>query len=148
MRAEIKKLHRDLGATSIYVTHDQIEAMTMADRIVAMHAGVVQQVGTPLELYDRPANLFVAGFIGSPAMNFLSAQLTPAPGGAALQMGEHTLGPVPWAHKSAPPRTVTVGVAPNAFALLPWARACRLASSWWSRPASARWLTSISTASS
>ena len=71
MRAEIKKLHRDLGATSIYVTHDQIEAMTMADRIVAMHGGVIQQVGTPLELYDRPANLFVAGFIGSPAMNFL-----------------------------------------------------------------------------
>ena len=71
MRAEIKKLHADLGATSIYVTHDQIEAMTLADRIVAMHAGVVQQVGSPLELYDRPANLFVAGFIGSPAMNFL-----------------------------------------------------------------------------
>ena len=73
MRAEIKKLHRDLGATSIYVTHDQIEAMTMADRIVVMHDGVVQQVGTPLELYDRPANIFVAGFIGSPAMNFLDA---------------------------------------------------------------------------
>src|SRR6201988_2900118 len=69
MRARIKKLHRDLGATSIYVTHDQIEAMTLADRIVAMHEGVVQQVGSPLELYDRPANLFVAGFIGSPAMN-------------------------------------------------------------------------------
>jgi multiple sugar transport system ATP-binding protein len=73
MRAEIKKLHGDLKATSIYVTHDQIEAMTLADRIVAMHGGVVQQVGTPLELYDRPANLFVAGFIGSPGMNFLDA---------------------------------------------------------------------------
>jgi multiple sugar transport system ATP-binding protein len=70
MRAEIKKLHGDLKATSIYVTHDQIEAMTLADRIVAMHGGVVQQVGSPLELYDRPANLFVAGFIGSPGMNF------------------------------------------------------------------------------
>ncbi|WP_026618157.1 ABC transporter ATP-binding protein [Ensifer aridi] len=70
MRAEIKKLHKDLGATSIYVTHDQIEAMTLADRIVAMNAGVVQQVGSPLDLYDRPANLFVAGFIGSPGMNF------------------------------------------------------------------------------
>ncbi len=69
MRAEIKTLHRDLGATSIYVTHDQIEAMTLADRIVAMHAGVIQQVGSPLDLYDQPANLFVAGFIGSPAMN-------------------------------------------------------------------------------
>jgi multiple sugar transport system ATP-binding protein len=73
MRAEIKKLHGDLKATSIYVTHDQIEAMTLADRIVAMHGGVVQQVGSPLELYDRPANLFVAGFIGSPGMNFLDA---------------------------------------------------------------------------
>ncbi|MBU1312531.1 MAG: sn-glycerol-3-phosphate ABC transporter ATP-binding protein UgpC [Alphaproteobacteria bacterium] len=74
MRAEIKKMHADLKATSIYVTHDQIEAMTLADRIVAMHGGVVQQVGSPLDLYDRPANLFVAGFIGSPGMNFLEGQ--------------------------------------------------------------------------
>jgi multiple sugar transport system ATP-binding protein len=73
MRAEIKKLHRELGATSIYVTHDQIEAMTLADRIVAMNGGRVQQVGSPLDLYDRPANLFVAGFIGSPAMNMFPA---------------------------------------------------------------------------
>jgi multiple sugar transport system ATP-binding protein len=71
MRAEIKKLHGDLKATSIYVTHDQIEAMTLADRIVAMHGGVIQQVGSPLDLYDRPANLFVAGFMGSPAMNLI-----------------------------------------------------------------------------
>ncbi|KQV33316.1 MULTISPECIES: sn-glycerol-3-phosphate ABC transporter ATP-binding protein UgpC [unclassified Rhizobium] len=74
MRAEIKKLHKDLGATSIYVTHDQIEAMTLADRIVAMHGGVIQQVGAPLELYDNPANLFVAGFMGSPGMNFFSGR--------------------------------------------------------------------------
>jgi multiple sugar transport system ATP-binding protein len=74
MRAEIKKLHKDLGATSIYVTHDQIEAMTLADRIVAMHGGVIQQVGAPLELYDNPANLFVAGFIGSPGMNFFEGR--------------------------------------------------------------------------
>ncbi|MFN7024664.1 MAG: ABC transporter ATP-binding protein [Pseudorhizobium sp.] len=74
MRAEIKKMHADLQATSIYVTHDQIEAMTLADRIVAMHGGVVQQVGSPLDLYDRPANLFVAGFIGSPGMNFLEGK--------------------------------------------------------------------------
>jgi multiple sugar transport system ATP-binding protein len=86
MRAEIKKLHRSLGATSVYVTHDQIEAMTMADRIVALHDGLVQQVGTPLEIYDRPANVFVAGFIGSPAMNFLSARLTATPAGAALRI--------------------------------------------------------------
>ena len=76
MRAEIKKLHRELGATSVYVTHDQIEAMTLADRIVAMNGGHVQQVGSPLELYDRPANLFVAGFIGSPAMNMFSARFS------------------------------------------------------------------------
>ncbi|HEV2504161.1 MAG TPA: sn-glycerol-3-phosphate ABC transporter ATP-binding protein UgpC [Mesorhizobium sp.] len=73
MRTEIKALHQQLKTTSIYVTHDQTEAMTMADRIVVMHNGNVQQVGAPLELYDHPANMFVAGFIGSPAMNFLPA---------------------------------------------------------------------------
>jgi len=73
MRAEIKALHQQLKTTSVYVTHDQIEAMTMADRIVVMHDGFVQQVGAPLELYDRPVNMFVAGFIGSPGMNFLPA---------------------------------------------------------------------------
>ncbi len=71
MRAEIKELHQKLKATAIYVTHDQIEAMTMADKIVIMRDGVVEQVGTPLELYDRPHSQFVAGFIGSPSMNFL-----------------------------------------------------------------------------
>jgi multiple sugar transport system ATP-binding protein len=75
MRYEIRKLQRDLGTTSLYVTHDQMEAMTMADRMVAMHAGVAQQIGTPAELYGNPANLFVAGFIGAPAMNFLQATL-------------------------------------------------------------------------
>jgi multiple sugar transport system ATP-binding protein len=73
MRAEIKALHQQLKTTSVYVTHDQIEAMTMADRIVVMHDGFVQQVGHPLDLYDRPVNMFVAGFIGSPGMNFLPA---------------------------------------------------------------------------
>ena len=71
MRTEIKELHQRLKTTTIYVTHDQIEAMTMADKIVVMHDGLVEQVGAPLELYDRPANRFVAGFIGSPAMNFI-----------------------------------------------------------------------------
>jgi multiple sugar transport system ATP-binding protein len=71
MRAEIKELHQRLKTTTIYVTHDQIEAMTMADRIVVMHDGIVEQIGTPLELYDHPRNVFVAGFIGSPAMNFM-----------------------------------------------------------------------------
>jgi multiple sugar transport system ATP-binding protein len=69
MRAEIKALHQRLKTTTVYVTHDQIEAMTMADRIVVMHDGIIEQIGTPLELYDRPGNLFVAQFIGSPAMN-------------------------------------------------------------------------------
>jgi len=71
MRTEIKELHQRLKTTTIYVTHDQIEAMTMADKIVVMHDGIVEQIGAPLELYDTPQNLFVAGFIGSPAMNFL-----------------------------------------------------------------------------
>jgi multiple sugar transport system ATP-binding protein len=71
MRTEIKELHQRLKTTTIYVTHDQIEAMTMADRIVVLHEGKVEQIGAPLELYDRPANLFVAGFIGSPAMNLI-----------------------------------------------------------------------------
>jgi multiple sugar transport system ATP-binding protein len=79
-RREIAKLHRDLGATMIYVTHDQVEAMTLGDRIVVMNAGRVQQVDTPLALYDRPANRFVAGFIGSPAMNFVPGTAEEAPG--------------------------------------------------------------------
>jgi multiple sugar transport system ATP-binding protein len=76
MRTEIKSLHRSLGSTSIYVTHDQIEAMTMADRIVVMNQGRIEQQGTPETLYDRPANMFVASFIGSPAMNFLKGVIT------------------------------------------------------------------------
>ena len=75
MRTEIKELHQRLKTTSVYVTHDQIEAMTMADKIVVMNGGNVEQIGSPLELYDNPANLFVAGFIGSPAMNFLTGKL-------------------------------------------------------------------------
>jgi multiple sugar transport system ATP-binding protein len=75
MRAEIKELHQRLKTTTVYVTHDQIEAMTMADRIVVMRDGIVEQIGTPLELYDKPRNLFVAGFIGSPAMNFMRGRL-------------------------------------------------------------------------
>ncbi len=71
MRVEIARLHRDLGVTMVYVTHDQVEAMTLADRIVVLRSGLVEQVGSPQDLYDRPANTFVAGFIGSPKMNFL-----------------------------------------------------------------------------
>src|SRR5258708_10016857 len=75
MRAEIKGLHQRLKTTTVYVTHDQVEAMTMADKIVVMHDGIVEQVGEPLDLYDRPANLFVAGFIGSPAMNVIEGHV-------------------------------------------------------------------------
>src|SRR5207253_5093967 len=75
MRTEIKELHQRLKTTTVYVTHDQIEAMTMADKIVVMHDGIVEQMGSPLELYDSPANQFVAGFIGSPAMNFLKGKV-------------------------------------------------------------------------
>jgi multiple sugar transport system ATP-binding protein len=75
MRAEIKELHQRLKTTTVYVTHDQVEAMTMADRIVVLHDGIVEQMGSPLELYDRPSNLFVAGFIGSPAMNMFEGTI-------------------------------------------------------------------------
>jgi multiple sugar transport system ATP-binding protein len=76
MRVELKKLHLRLGTTAIYVTHDQVEAMTLGDRVVVMKDGWIQQVGDPLELYDQPANKFVAGFIGSPAMNFATVTMT------------------------------------------------------------------------
>jgi len=83
-RLELAQLHRELGATMVYVTHDQVEAMTLADRIVVMHAGKVQQVGSPAELYNRPANLFVAGFIGSPKMNFINGEVARTEGAHAL----------------------------------------------------------------
>jgi multiple sugar transport system ATP-binding protein len=86
MRAEIKALHQRLKTTTVYVTHDQIEAMTMADRIVVMHDGIVEQIGTPLELFDRPGNLFVAQFIGSPAMNVFQGEWR---GAAVLALGAH-----------------------------------------------------------
>ncbi|OYU48236.1 MAG: sugar ABC transporter ATP-binding protein [Rhizobiales bacterium PAR1] len=91
MRTEIKELHQRLKTTTVYVTHDQIEAMTMADKIVVMHDGIVEQIGAPLDLYDRPNNLFVAGFIGSPAMNFVKGRMGSggfvADGGFALPVG-------------------------------------------------------------
>jgi multiple sugar transport system ATP-binding protein len=94
MRVEIAKLHRDIGSTMIYVTHDQVEAMTMADKIVVLRAGRIEQVGAPLDLYNRPANRFVAGFIGSPKMNFLAVAAREAPGGTAVSLAGCTL-PLP-----------------------------------------------------
>lgn len=113
MRGEIARLQRRLGATTIYVTHDQTEAMTLGDRVVVMYSGVAQQIGTPDELYERPANLFVAGFIGSPAMNFFPATLTAR--GVKMTFGELTLPDevrdVVAGHP--PARSVIVGVRPE-----------------------------------
>ncbi len=91
MRAELKKLQKDLGVTTIYVTHDQVEAMTMADRIAVMNAGVLQQYAYPDEIYDRPANVFVAGFVGSPPMNFIDCSLMERDGEAYLDAGTFRL---------------------------------------------------------
>ncbi len=94
-RIEIARLHRDLGATMVYVTHDQVEAMTLADKIVVLRAGVVEQVGSPMELYNNPANTFVAGFIGSPQMNFLKADALGEHGATLGIRPEHlTLSPL------------------------------------------------------
>jgi multiple sugar transport system ATP-binding protein len=93
-RAGISKLHQRLGTTFIYVTHDQVEAMTMATRIAVMKDGVLQQIGTPQDLYDNPANMFVAGFIGSPAMNFFNARVVGSDGQLALDAGTFKV-PVP-----------------------------------------------------
>jgi len=90
LRVEIKKLHQQLGSTMIYVTHDQIEALTLADRMAVMNNGVIQQLGTPREVYRRPVNLFVAGFVGSPAMNFLEGQLTKTNGAVGMKLGDGT----------------------------------------------------------
>ncbi|TIU42721.1 sn-glycerol-3-phosphate ABC transporter ATP-binding protein UgpC [Mesorhizobium sp.] len=109
MRAEIKALHQRLGSTIVYVTHDQIEAMTMADKIVVMHDGIVEQIGTPLDLYDNPTNLFVAGFIGSPAMNFVKGTMSATgmtdESGVTWSVGE--------GHAGSGGRSVTLGIRPE-----------------------------------
>ena len=112
MRGEIKALHQRLATTTVYVTHDQIEAMTMADKIVVMHDGIVEQIGAPLELYDRPANLFVAGFIGSPAMNVLEGRLE----GQGFALGEVSL-PVQHAPAGSAGRPAYYGIRPEHFQL-------------------------------
>jgi multiple sugar transport system ATP-binding protein len=109
MRTEIKKLHAKVGKTTVYVTHDQVEAMTLASRIAVMHKGELQQFDEPQRVYSRPANLFVAGFMGSPAMNFLPA--TTAPGGVTLADG--TTLRLPSNHAMAPGQKVILGVRPE-----------------------------------
>ncbi|RIS81593.1 ABC transporter ATP-binding protein [Mycobacteroides abscessus] len=115
MRTEIARLQKRLGTTTVYVTHDQTEAMTLGDRVVVLRAGKVQQVGAPQELYDTPANLFVAGFIGSPSMNFFPATLTDV--GVQLPFGEVTLDAGLYAGITArkPSGDVIVGIRPEQF---------------------------------
>ena len=119
MRAEVSRLQRDLGTTTIYVTHDQIEAMTMGDRVAVMRKGELQQVADPQTLYDRPVNLFVGGFIGSPAMNMLEATVTRANGGLAVDVGkqhirldEETVAGRP-ALRNYDGRTIILGIRPE-----------------------------------
>ena len=95
MRTEIKRIHQRVATTMVYVTHDQVEAMTLAERIVVMNAGRIEQIGTPQDMYERPATRFVAGFIGSPAMNFLPCRLVDAGAGVAVQLDESLTLPVP-----------------------------------------------------
>ena len=111
MRLEIKRLQRDLATTSLYVTHDQVEAMTLADRLIVMNGGVAEQIGTPLDVYREPASVFVAGFIGSPAMNFLPGTI--ADGGRSVTLdGSGQSLPVP-SPAPAAPAGVTVGIRPE-----------------------------------
>jgi multiple sugar transport system ATP-binding protein len=114
MRAEIARIQRDLKVTTIYVTHDQSEAMTLGDRVCVMRGGILQQVDRPQVLYDRPANLFVAGFIGSPAMNLVEAELAERSGGLVVTFGPHELG-VPERAELRPliGRRVALGIRPE-----------------------------------
>jgi multiple sugar transport system ATP-binding protein len=117
MRLEIKKLHDDLKSTIVYVTHDQIEAMTMATRIAVMDAGVIQQFGTPDEIYSTPQNLFVAGFIGSPAMNLRPGRITGSSGriGASIEGVELDLSRYPWQAQPTAGQAVVIGLRPEHF---------------------------------
>jgi multiple sugar transport system ATP-binding protein len=113
MRTEIKALHQRLRTTSVYVTHDQVEAMTMADRIVVMNEGVVEQTGSPLELYDRPKNLFVAGFIGSPSMNFLHGSIRRQGRSARVEIGDGTSFPLPPIQTGVEGQRIVYGIRPE-----------------------------------
>jgi len=110
LRRELKLLHQNLGSTMIYVTHDQVEAMTLASRIVVMKAGEIQQVGTPSEVYERPANLFVAGFLGAPSMNFIHGELD--------ALGRFNAGALSVGMSAAGPRKAVLGVRPEHIALM------------------------------
>ncbi|QDZ12925.1 ABC transporter ATP-binding protein [Devosia ginsengisoli] len=114
MRIELMELHKRLGSTMIYVTHDQVEAMTMADKIVVLDAGTISQVGSPLQLYHKPDNLFVAGFIGSPKMNFINGTVSSADGTTAvIDLGELGTISLPRQSKAIAGQTVTIGIRPE-----------------------------------
>ena len=118
MRIEIARLHKELNATIIYVTHDQVEAMTLADRIVVLRAGKIEQVGTPLDLYDDPDNLFVAGFIGAPKINMLKGAVESTGAGVGVRLPDHGGHVVALPQISAPPASgtkVTLGIRPEHF---------------------------------
>jgi len=118
MRIEIAKLHQQLGATMVYVTHDQVEAMTLADRIVVLRAGRIEQQGTPIELYDNPDNMFVAGFIGSPRMNFVAGEVLQAGGSTTVRLddfGSPTISIRTRSDRAKPGDKVSVGVRPEHF---------------------------------
>ena len=122
MRIELMGLHKRLGSTMIYVTHDQVEAMTMADKIVVLNAGSIEQVGSPLELYHQPENLFVAGFIGSPKMNFLGGTCTAA-SASGVTVDLNGFGPVTTPHKGSADlvgKPVTLGIRPEHLSLSKW----------------------------
>jgi multiple sugar transport system ATP-binding protein len=133
MRAEIARIQRDLKVTTIYVTHDQSEAMTLGDRVCVMRGGVLQQVASPQTLYDRPANLFVAGFIGSPAMNLVEAELAERDGGMAARFGPHELAVPPEVLAERPAlrgqagRRVALGIRPEDVEDEPGADGARIA---------------------
>ncbi|MFJ6326355.1 MULTISPECIES: sn-glycerol-3-phosphate ABC transporter ATP-binding protein UgpC [unclassified Rhizobium] len=117
MRSEIKALHQKVQTTSIYVTHDQIEAMTLADRIVVLNQGRIEQQGTPIELYRKPANLFVAGFIGSPAMNFLDGVVDGIDGSPAVRLKDSTPIRIAGERKVKAGQSVKVGLRPEHLSL-------------------------------
>lgn len=119
MRTEIKSIHQRVGTTAIYVTHDQVEAMTLADRIVVMNKGRIEQIGSPMELYERPANQFVAAFIGSPPMNVLAGKIAAADGGVSLatERGDRILAPTSASDKAGD--FVHYGIRPEHIAIIP-----------------------------
>jgi multiple sugar transport system ATP-binding protein len=122
LRVELKKLHIQLGSTMIYVTHDQIEALTLADRIAVMHNGLIQQLASPKEIYRRPINRFVAGFVGSPAMNFMEGKTKKANGSVSVELdggGEVSLNGYPFANAPAEGQPIALGVRPEQFSLAP-----------------------------